>query len=378
MAEKTYRIPTVLTAEELLDKAFHRASKISIKGTNFLDGKKKTVLAKVTASGDIITDALGGYVEKFPRIEKDEDFLPELVDIIIGLDQYKKSLGAINWACNRMEKLKTETLRNIRRSKDPEIIDSIRGQFYGRTSSLMGQISKDLLFLQECKNKFRNLPSVEADVPTVVVAGFPNVGKSNLVTVLSSATPEIAPYPFTTKGIIVGHIDDEWRKYQIIDTPGLLDRDLSERNDIEMQAILALKYLTHVMLVVLDPSETCGYDMEKQLKLLTSLQKGFEGVPIIVAESKCDVFRSGNPGRIVFSAKTGENMEALRTAVVEELRKITGARESSAPPVFFSSPPDPMVRRTFFVFERARSAHLHAWNGGILSDIVLYYLVCLQ
>jgi nucleolar GTP-binding protein len=163
---------------------------------------------------------------------------------------------------------------------------------------------------------------VEADVPTVVVAGFPNVGKSNLVTVLSSATPEIAPYPFTTKGIIVGHIDDEWRKYQIIDTPGLLDRDLSERNDIEMQAILALKYLTHVMLVVLDPSETCGYDMEKQLKLLTSLQKGFEGVPIIVAESKCDVFRSGNPDRIVFSAKTGENMEALRTAVVEELRKI--------------------------------------------------------
>ena len=322
MAEKTYKIPTVLTAEELLDKAFHRASKISIKGSNFLDGKKKTVLAKVTASGDIITDALKGYVDKFPRIEKDEDFLPELVDIIIGLDNYKKSLGAINWAYNRMEKLKNETLRNIRRSKDPEIIESVRGQFYGRTSSLLNQISKDLLFLQDCKNKFRKLPSVDANVPTLVVAGFPNVGKSNLVTVLSSATPEIAPYPFTTKGIIVGHIDDEWRKYQIIDTPGLLDREFSERNDIELQAILALKYLTHVMLVVLDPSETCGYPMEKQTKLLESLQKGFEGVPIIVAESKNDVFKSGNPDRINFSAKTGDNMETLRTAVIDELRKI--------------------------------------------------------
>ncbi len=321
MAEKTYRIPTVLTAEELLDKAFHRASKISIKGSNFLDGKKKTVLAKVTASGDIITDALKGYVDKFPRIEKDEDFLPELVDIIIGLDKYKKSLGAINWAYNRMEKLKNETLRNIRRSKDPEIIESVRGQFYGRTSSLLDQISKDLLFLQDCKNKFRKLPSVDANVPTLVVAGFPNVGKSNLVTVLSSATPEIAPYPFTTKGIIVGHIDDEWRKYQIIDTPGLLDREFSERNDIELQAILALKYLTHVMLVVLDPSETCGYSMEKQTKLLGSLQKGFEGVPIIVAESKNDVLKTDS-GRLNFSAKTGDNMETLRTAVINELRKI--------------------------------------------------------
>ena len=321
MAEKTYRIPTVLTAEELLDKAFHRASKISIKGSNFLDGKKKTVLAKVTASGDIITDALKGYVDKFPRIEKDEDFLPELVDIIIGLDKYKKSLGAINWAYNRMEKLKNETLRNIRRSKDPEIIESVRGQFYGRTSSLLDQISKDLLFLQDCKNKFRKLPSVDANVPTLVVAGFPNVGKSNLVTVLSSATPEIAPYPFTTKGIIVGHIDDEWRKYQIIDTPGLLDREFSERNDIELQAILALKYLTHVMLVVLDPSETCGYSMEKQTKLLESLQNGFEGVPIIVAESKNDVLKTDS-GRLNFSAKTGDNIETLRTAVINELRKI--------------------------------------------------------
>ena len=321
MAEKTYRIPTVLTAEELLDKAFHRASKISIKGTNFLDGKKKTVLAKVTASGDIITDALNGYVEKFPRIEKDEDFLPELVDIIIGLDQYKKSLGAINWACNRMEKLKTETLRNIRRSKDPEIIDSIRGQFYGRTSSLMGQISKDLLFLQDCKNKFRNLPSVEANVPTLVVAGFPNVGKSNLVTVLSSATPEIAPYPFTTKGIVVGHIEDEWRKYQIIDTPGLLDREFKDRNDIEKQAILALRYLTHVILFVLDPSETCGYSMEKQNALLNSVRKGFEGVPIIVAESKNDIMVRESEN-INFSAETGSNMDELRDMILKELRKI--------------------------------------------------------
>ena len=322
MAEKTYRIPTVLSSDELLDKAFHRASKITISGANALDSVKKTTLAKVSAAGDIIKDTLNGYVDKFPRIEKEEDFLPELVDLVIGLDPYKKSLGAVKWAANRTDKLTTESLRNIRRSKDPEIIKGVRTQFYGRISSLMKQISKDLLFLQDCKNKFRNLPSIESDIPTVVVAGFPNVGKSNLVTELSTAAPEIAPYPFTTKGIIVGHIEDEWRKYQIIDTPGLLDRELSERNDIEKQAVLALKYLTHVMLIVIDPSETCGYSMEKQTALMESLQKGFEGVPIIVAESKCDIMKTGNPDRICFSAQSGENMEELRTAVVTELRKI--------------------------------------------------------
>ncbi|MBO5669417.1 MAG: GTP-binding protein, partial [Candidatus Methanomethylophilaceae archaeon] len=126
MAEKTYRIPTVLSADELMDKAFHRASKITISGANALDSVKKTTLAKVSAVGDIIKDTLNGYVDKFPRLEKEEDFLPELVDLVIGLDPYKKSLGTVKWAANRTDKLTNESLRNIRRSKDPEIIKGVR------------------------------------------------------------------------------------------------------------------------------------------------------------------------------------------------------------------------------------------------------------
>jgi nucleolar GTP-binding protein len=321
MAGMNFKIPTVLTSEELMDKAYHRASKISKTGTNALDGKKKTALAKVTASGDIVETTLQGYVERFPRIDKDEDFFPELVDLIIGIDRYKKSLGALNWAAGRSKKLKDEALREIRRTKDPAIIESIRTGFYGRLSSVIRRISDDLLFLQEAKNRFRNIPAVEAEVPTVVVAGFPNVGKSNLVTVLSTAAPEIAPYPFTTKGIIIGHIDDGWRKYQIIDTPGLLDRSLEERNDIEKQAALALKYLTHVILFVIDPSETCGFSVEKQTALLDSVRSGFAGVPIIVAESKCDIMRTGSD-RLCFSAQTGENVDGLKGAVLGELRAV--------------------------------------------------------
>ena len=141
---KSYRIPTVLSAEELTDKAFHRASKITVNGTNALDTKKKTTLAKITASGDIVKDTFVGYVNKFPRIEKDDDFFPELVDLVIGIDKYKKSLGAMNWAANKTEKIKTEALRNVRRSKDGSVIDSVRSAFYGRLSSIIRQVKNEL------------------------------------------------------------------------------------------------------------------------------------------------------------------------------------------------------------------------------------------
>lgn len=330
MAAMDYRIPTVLSSEELMEKAFHRASKIRISGANALDGRKKTALAKVTASGDIVVTALKGYVDAFPRLDKEEDFLPELIDIVIGIDRYKKALGAVNWCATKTEKLKNDTLKSIRRSKDPEVIEALRRSFYGRLNSYVDRISDDLDFLQDAKNKFRKLPAVDPGLPTIVVAGFPNVGKSNLVTVLSTAEPEIAPYPFTTKGIIVGHIQDDWRRYQIIDTPGLLDREFDQRNAIEKQAVLALRYLTDVMLFIIDPSETCGFSREVQEKLLSTVEKGFKGVPVIVAESKSDVLKTGDD-RIAFSAQTGEDMDVLTTRILEELRVVARRKAAEAP-----------------------------------------------
>lgn len=329
MAGMNYNIPTVLTAEELIDKTFRRASKISKTGTNALDAKKKTSLAKITAAGDIVVTTLDGYIDRFPRMEKTEDFLPELMDLIVGIDQYKKSLGAVNWVSNRVEKLKNEALRETRRTKDPKNLDFIRNGFYGRLSSHINQISKDLLFLQEAKNRFRELPAIDPDVPTLVVAGFPNVGKSRLVTELSTAAPQIAPYPFTTKGIIVGHIEDDWRKYQIIDTPGLLDRSFEDRNDIEKQAVLALRYLTDVMLFIIDPSESCGYSLEKQEALLASVQTGFADVPIVVAESKSDLMQTES-GNMRFSAQTGEGMEELGGLLIGMLRELHRNRSVEA------------------------------------------------
>lgn len=329
MTAMDFKIPTVLTSEELMEKAFHRASKIHKNGTNSLDTRKKTALAKVTASGDIVVTALKGYVDRFPRLDKEDDFLPELVDIVIGIDRYKKALGAVNWCATKAEKLKNDTLKDIRRTKDPEIVEATRRSFYGRLNSYVDRISDDLEFLQGAKNKFRKLPAVDPSLPTVVVAGFPNVGKSNLVTVLSTAEPEIAPYPFTTKGVIVGHIQDDWRKYQIIDTPGLLDREFDERNDIEKQAVLALRYLTDVMLFVLDPSESCGFPMTVQEKLLNTVKDGFPGVVIIEAESKSDVYKSGGD-RIYFSAQSGENMDALTARIMEELRTIARRKAAEA------------------------------------------------
>ena len=56
---------------------------------------------------------------------------------------------------------------------------------------------------------------------------------------------------------------------QVIDTPGILDHPLEERNTIEMQAITALAHLRAAVLYFVDPSEECGFTIEQQIQVLT-------------------------------------------------------------------------------------------------------------
>lgn len=102
---------------------------------------------------------------------------------------------------------------------------------------------------------------------TIVIAGFPNVGKSTLLRQITDATPEVANYPFTTKGIQIGHLERNWKKIQIIDTPGLLDRPILDMNEIELNAMVALEHLADAIFFIIDVSETCGFSIESQFNL---------------------------------------------------------------------------------------------------------------
>lgn len=74
-----------------------------------------------------------------------------------------------------------------------------------------------------------------------------------------------------------------------MDTPGILDHPLVERNTIEMQAITALAHLRAAILYIMDISEQCGQSIEQQVELFNSIKPLFANKPIIVALNKVDI-----------------------------------------------------------------------------------------
>lgn len=304
-------IPTVPTAEEILDRSFRRAaSKMRLK-----KNKDRANEEFVRAVSQSIHDRLVRIMQSFPDFDSLPAFYRDIVEILWGIGRVRKSLGSVGWAARWARTHGPGLAYQTRKAKIPS---QVRKRAVARLSSVVHQIGDDLVFLNEVRNVLRTLPHV-SDEFTVVVAGYPNVGKSSFIRLVSSATPEVAAYPFTTKGIIVGHRMVDRERVQFIDTPGLLDRPAAERNVIERQALTAITNLASVILVILDASEQCGYPLEDQFRLLHEIE-AMVTVPVVPVVNKADIVYFD--GYINMSTETGEG-------VAEVLEYILAFRDRS-------------------------------------------------
>ncbi len=310
------RIRTVPTADELLDKAYSRAARAGRGKIKEVTDRRELEESMLLTAGNIIADNLRSVVNDWPNLDELGGFYRDVADILVGVERLKMALASVDWAASKVKELSRRYVGIMRKSEDPV---AARKQAYGRMSSIVYDVDEALRLLNDARNRLRDLPDIKVE-PTIVVAGYPNVGKSSFVAKTTGARPEIAQYPFTTKKVTIGHFVYRRRRYQVIDTPGLLDRPLKDRNDIERQAIAALTNVGDVILFIIDPSETCGYSLDEQYGLLGEIKR-FVKIPVLVAANKVDVDCRPVEADVYMSTLTGEGVMEARNRLVDMIEK---------------------------------------------------------
>ncbi|KKN58964.1 hypothetical protein LCGC14_0546950 [marine sediment metagenome] len=316
----------VANSKELLDIAFKKSMKSSAqvsKNAPILIKAKKKESKRIKVAVDILLDRIFKIIKMVPIIDDLPDFYKELASLLVDVDDLKLKLGRLNGIMPVLRTIKREHLSKLRKIEAPKEGDRLRRSAFGRISSVINKQNANLEHLNKIRGRLREIPSIDYTMPCIVVAGYPNVGKSSIVINISTNKKiEVQEYPFTTKKIMIGHLDIERKfdtiKIQCIDTPGILDRPMSKRNNIEKQSILALRLISDLILFVFDPTPASGYSIESQIELFKEIKLNFskEGqIEFIVVFNKMDLAKDSEINYLKEKLKLTDNDFYLTNAI---------------------------------------------------------------
>ncbi|KAI0820085.1 GTP binding protein 4 [Trametes gibbosa] len=248
-------------------------------------------MRKVKFTQDSFDEKLGGILEEFPIIDDLHPFLSSLLNVLYDKNHYKLALGQLRTARHLIDQVAKDYVRLLKFGDSLYRCKQLKRAALGRMATIMRRQNEALEFLEEVRKHISRLPAIDPTARTLLICGYPNVGKSSFINKVTRADVDVQPYAFTTKSLFVGHLDHRYMRWQVIDTPGILDHPLEEMNNIEMQSITALAHLKACILYFMDLSEQCGYSVEAQCQLFHSIKPLFAHKPTVLVLNKADVVR---------------------------------------------------------------------------------------
>ncbi|CAK9182494.1 unnamed protein product [Ilex paraguariensis] len=246
-------------------------------------------MRKVKYTQQNFHDKLSTIIDEFPRLDGIHPFYGDLLHVLYNKDHYKLALGQINTARNLIGKVAKDYVKLLKYGDSLYRCKALKVAALGRMCTVMKRIAPSLAYLEQIRQHMARLPSIDPNTRTILICGYPNVGKSSFINKITRADVDVQPYAFTTKSLFVGHTDYKYLRYQVIDTPGILDRPFEDRNIIEMCSITALAHLRAAVLFFLDISGSCGYSIAQQAALFHSIKSLFMNKPLVIVCNKTDL-----------------------------------------------------------------------------------------
>lgn len=317
------KIPPVENIEEYLnftiEKANHQVKELKrlSRGTTPVARRKETTIYIISTIKKKLLSQFNKITASFPNPETFSEFTKSLISCFIDIRILRKAIDRVNGLKTVIPKIERDIKLKIQKSHDVKEINDLKRIYIGKLYSLSRKNYPVFENLETIRINLKKVPVIDESLYTVAIAGFPNVGKSSLLKKMTKSNVEINNYPFTTKQLMIGKIKQGYQEIQLIDAPGILNRN--KTNIIEQQAIIVTKKLADMIVYVFDLTES--YPIDDQIKLYKRIKRKTDK-KLIVYLSKTDIL---NANKVKEFAKKYKNSyldsEELKEKIISEFKK---------------------------------------------------------
>ncbi|KAK9273636.1 hypothetical protein L1049_018446 [Liquidambar formosana] len=307
------KLPMVMPSVDILYSALRKAKRVTpTKGiANIAKRERNRGAKQLDALMKELAVPLRGYMENFPNKKYLHPYERSLIELTLGDGNYEEVLRKVDALRKKVVSVGKEHASLCAKSLSKREAEERLNEGTKNLEEIFNREGKAVDDLLNIAKTLRAMPVVDLETPTLCLVGAPNVGKSSLVRILSTGKPEVRNYPFTTRGILMGHIALNYQNFQVTDTPGILKRHDEDRNNLEKLTLAVLSHLPTAILYVHDLSGECGTSPSDQFVIYKEIRERFGDHLWLDVVSKCDLLKE-SPVIFVTEDSDADHLELAR------------------------------------------------------------------
>ena len=156
---------------------------------------------------DSVNEKLSGIVDGFPKLNDIHPFYADLMNVLYDKDHYKLALGHINKAKSIVDHIASDYVRLLKYSDSLYRAKMLKKAALGRICTLLKKLKSSLSYLEEVRKHLSRMPVIDTNARTLIITGYPNVGKSSFINNVTNSNVDVQPYAFTTQNLFIGHTE---------------------------------------------------------------------------------------------------------------------------------------------------------------------------
>lgn len=188
------QIKTIATAKDLINIVLSKTQRKTptvVHASYQIPRIRSFYMRKVKFTQSSIHEKLSQIITDFPKLEDIHPFFADLINVLYDKDHYKLALGHVHSAQNLINNVAKDYVRLLKYGDSLYRCKMLKKAALGRMCTILKKLTSSLAFLEEVRKHLARLPSINPFERTLLITGYPNVGKSSFINQITNANVEV-------------------------------------------------------------------------------------------------------------------------------------------------------------------------------------------